>query len=82
MKKPIIEKENIMENKFTVTNENIKILVGIAVGFIAGFVLGAVLAPHHNRIEFSLFSGNGNRNRDNSAAFGLGGAKIGRKRRR
>lgn len=71
-----------MENKFTVTNENIKILVGIAVGFIAGFVLGALLAPHHNRIEFSLFSGNGNRNRDNSAAFGSVGAKIGRKRRR
>lgn len=76
----IIEKENIMENKFTVTNENVKILVGIAVGFIAGFVLGAVLAPHHNRIEFSLLSGNGNRNRDNSANFG--GVKNGRKRRR
>lgn len=74
-----------MENKFTATNENIKILVGIAVGFIAGFILGTVLAPHHNRIEFSLFSGNGNDNgndnKDNSANFGSGGVKNGRKRR-
>lgn len=57
-------------------------IICMAVCFAAGFVLGALLAPHHNRIEFSLFSGNGNRNRDNSAAFGSGGAKIGRKRRR
>lgn len=41
--------------------------------FAAGFVLGALLAPHHNKLEFNLFSGNGNGNRDNSANFGSGG---------
>ena len=51
--------------------------------FVSGFVLGALLAPHHNRLEFNLFSGNGNDNgndnRDNSASFGSGG--IGRRKK-
>lgn len=55
-------------------------IICMAVGFIAGFVLGALLAPHHNKIEFSLLSGNGNRNRDNSANFGSGGVKNGQKK--
>lgn len=54
-------------------------IICMAVCFAAGFVLGAILAPHHNRIEFNLFSGNGNSNRDNSANFGSGGVKNGRK---
>lgn len=57
-------------------------IICMAVCFAAGFVLGAILAPHHNRLEINLFSGNGNRNRDNSAIFGSGGAKNGRKRRK
>lgn len=57
-------------------------IICMAVCFAAGFVLGAILAPHHNRIVLNLFSGNGNGNRDNSANFGSGGVKNGRKHRR
>ena len=48
-------------------------IICMAICFAAGFVLGALLAPHHNMLEFNLFSGNGNGNRDNSANFGSGG---------
>ena len=57
-------------------------IICMAVCFGLGFVLGAILAPHHNRIEFNLFSGNGNGNKDNSANFGSGGEQNGRKRHR
>ena len=57
-------------------------IICMAVCFAAGFVLGAILAPHHNRIEFNLFSGNGNGNKGNSANFGSGGVKNGRKGRK
>ena len=54
--------------------------------FGLGFVLGALFAPHHNKLEFNLFSGNGNANRennkDNSANFGSGGVRNGQKRRK
>lgn len=68
-----------MKKLFT---ENSLGIICMAVCFAAGFVLGAILAPHHNRIEFNLFSGNGNSNRDNSANFGSGGVKNGRKGRK
>ena len=55
-------------------------IICMAVCFGLGFVLGAILAPHHNRIEFNLFSGNGNSNKGNSANFGSGGVKNGQKR--
>lgn len=55
-------------------------IVCMVICFALGFVLGALLAPHHNKIEFSLLSGNGNRNRDNSANFGSGGVKNGQKK--
>lgn len=56
-------------------------IICMVICFGLGFVLGALLAPHHNRLEFNLFSGNGNDNgsdngndnRDNSASFGSGG---------
>lgn len=54
-------------------------IICMVVCFAAGFVLGALLAPHHNRLEFNLFSGNGNDNRDNSASFGSGW--IGRRKK-
>ncbi|MDE6763887.1 MAG: hypothetical protein K2N26_02090 [Oscillospiraceae bacterium] len=57
-------------------------IICMAICFAAGFVLGALLAPHHNRLEFNLFSGNGNGNRDNSANFGSGGVQNGQKRRK
>lgn len=61
-------------------------IICMAVCFVSGFVLGALLAPHHNRVEFNLFSGNGNGNRennkDNSANFGSGGVHNVRKRRK
>ncbi len=65
-------------------NFNKKIGCGIicmAVCFAAGFVLGAILAPHHNKIEFNLFSGNGNSNKDNFSNL-TGKVKSGRKRRK
>lgn len=54
-------------------------IICMAVCFGLGFVLGAILAPHHNRIEFNLFSGNGNGNRDNFSNL-TGKVKGGRKR--
>ncbi|MBD5146412.1 MAG: hypothetical protein HDT21_10975 [Ruminococcus sp.] len=54
-------------------NDNGFCIICMAVCFAVGFVLGALLAPHHNKLEFNLFSGNGNSNRDNSANFGSGG---------
>lgn len=70
-----MEKKNFFE-------ENGLGIICMAVCFAAGFVLGALLAPHHNRLEFNLFSGNGNSNRDNSANFGSGGVHNGVKRRK
>lgn len=55
------------------------VIICMTVCFAAGFVLGAILAPHHNRIEFNLFSGNGNRNRDNFSTSARG-LKKGRKK--
>lgn len=58
-------------------------IICMLICFVSGFVLGVLLAPHHNRLEFNLFSGNGNDNgndnRDNSASFGSGG--IGRRKK-
>lgn len=52
-------------------------IICMVICFGLGFVLGALLAPHHNRLELNLFSGNGNDNgndnKDNSASFGSGG---------
>lgn len=52
-------------------------IICMVICFGLGFVLGALFAPHHNKLEFNLFSGNGNANRennkDNSANFGSGG---------
>lgn len=56
-------------------------IICMAVCFGLGFVLGAILAPHHNRIEFNLFSGNGNSNRDNFSNL-TGKVKSGQKRRK
>lgn len=56
-------------------------IICMLICFAAGFVLGALLAPHHNRLEFNLFSGNGNSNRDNSANFGSGGIDKRKKRK-
>lgn len=53
-------------------------MICMAVCFVLGFVLGALLAPHHNRLELNLFSGNGNGNRDNFSCSS--GIKNGRKR--
>lgn len=61
-------------------------IICMAICFGLGFVLGALLAPHHNRLELNLFSGNGNDNgndnKDNSASFGSGGIQNGQKRRK
>ncbi|MDE7302054.1 MAG: hypothetical protein K2N60_01900 [Oscillospiraceae bacterium] len=57
-------------------------IICMVVCFGLGFVFGALLAPHHNKLEFNLFSGNGNSNRDNSANFGSGGVQNGQKRRK
>ena len=57
------------------------VIICMAVCFAAGFVLGALLAPHHNKLEFNLFSGNGNSNRDNFSNLARG-VKNGRKKRR
>lgn len=56
-------------------------MICMAVCFGLGFVLGAILAPHHNKIEFNLFSGNGNSNKDNFSNL-TGKVKSGRKRRK
>ncbi len=61
-----------METK-KIFNDNWLGIICMVICFAAGFVLGALLAPHHNKLEFNLFSGNGNGNRDNSANFGSGG---------
>ena len=61
-------------------------IICMVICFGLGFVLGALFAPHHNKLEFNLFSGNGNANRetnkDNSANFGSGGVRNGQKRRK
>lgn len=54
-------------------------IICMIVCFAAGFVLGALLAPHHNRLELNLFSGNGNRNRDN---FSVLARKVKKRRKR
>lgn len=56
-------------------------IICMVICFALGFVLGALLAPHHNRIELNLFSGNGNSNRDNAANFGSGGIDKRKKRK-
>lgn len=70
------ERSLAMENKKIFSDKALTVIC-MAVCFAAGFVVGALLAPHHNRLEFVLFSGNGSRNgngnRDNSANFGSGG---------
>ena len=66
--------------KFFEDNESC--IICMVICFAVGFVLGALLAPHHNKLEFNLFSGNGNSNRDNSANFGSGGVRNWRKRRK
>lgn len=70
-----------MEIKKFFTDNGFSIIC-MAVCFGLGFLLGAILAPHHNRLEFNLFSGNGNGNRDNSANFCSGGVKNGQKHRK
>ncbi len=61
-------------------------IICMVICFGLGFVLGALFAPHHNKLEFNLSSGNGNANRennkDNSANFGSGGVRNGQKRRK
>lgn len=57
------------------------VIICMAVCFGLGFILGALLAPHHNRLELNLFSGNGNSNRDNAANFCSGGIDKRRKRK-
>ena len=61
-------------------------IICMVICFGLGFVLGALFAPHHNKLEFNLFSGTGNANRennkDNSANFGSGGVRNGQKRRK
>ena len=61
-------------------------IICMVICFGLGFVLGALFAPHHNKLEFNLFSGNGNANRennkDNSANFGSGRVRNGQKRRK
>lgn len=54
-------------------------IICMVICFGLGFVLGALLAPHHNKLELNLFSGNGNDNRDNSASCGSGG--VGRRKK-
>lgn len=53
-----------MKDKNFLTDKNVCVLC-MFVCLVSGFVLGAILAPHHNRVEFNLFSGNGNGNRGN-----------------
>ncbi len=37
--------------------------VGFAAGLLLGILIGALVSPHHNYLEFRLFSGNGCKNK-------------------
>lgn len=68
-----------MKDKNFLTDKNVCVLC-MVVCLVSGFVLGAILAPHHNRVEFNLFSGNGNGNRDNFSSLTSGKLGKGRKK--